>query len=123
MQSGNVDDTMNPEIAQALHERYAGSVVFVEVVDPTGDVHLGTAFHLGNGLLATARHVVEYTIQRVGATEPSTETFRSVLGTERVEQLSSPFEVTDYGEVWLHPDENVDVAILEIATFSAPPIS
>jgi S1-C subfamily serine protease len=113
---------MDPDVSQALYERYAGAVAFVEVVDENGDFHLGTAFHIGGGLLATARHVVEAKIERVATTEQSSETFTSVLGTQRVETLSTPIEIRDVPAPRFHPDADVDVALLELDGFEGPAV-
>lgn len=43
---------------ETLH-RYLHCVLYVEVIKPSGDVGIGTAFHIGDGYLLTARHVVE----------------------------------------------------------------
>jgi hypothetical protein len=61
---------VDTEQARSLFERYRGSVAYVEVETPTGDRHLGSAFHIGDGVFVTARHVVEGNeIRSVGTTE------------------------------------------------------
>lgn len=46
---------------------FAGCVAFVETADETGDIGIGTCFHVGEGTFVTARHVVEdRSIRRVG---------------------------------------------------------
>lgn len=45
--------------SQATFRRYLHCVLYVEVMKPSGDVGIGTAFHVGDGYLLTARHVVE----------------------------------------------------------------
>ena len=61
---------MDTEQARKLFERYRGSVAYVEVETPTGDRHLGSAFHVGEGVFVTARHVIEGNLIRsVGTTE------------------------------------------------------
>lgn len=53
-------------------ERYAesaGAIAFVSIEDPkTGREGIGTAFHIGNGIFVTARHVVEGNIIKEIAT-------------------------------------------------------
>jgi hypothetical protein len=57
--------------ATRLHGTYGAAVAFVEVETRTGDFSIGTAFHVGEGVFVTARHVVEgHTIHRVEITEP-----------------------------------------------------
>jgi hypothetical protein len=38
---------------------HRGAVAYIEVLDGNGDRHIGTSFHVGNGVYITARHVVE----------------------------------------------------------------
>ena len=42
-----------------LFERYAPAVAYVSVRLPNGDESIGSAFHVGEGVFVTARHVVE----------------------------------------------------------------
>lgn len=45
--------------ANRLSFKLASAVAFVEVQLPSGDKAIGTAFHVGEGVFVTARHVVE----------------------------------------------------------------
>lgn len=45
--------------ARSQFEKYRGAVAFVCTEDSNGDQHCGTAFHVGEGIFVTARHVVE----------------------------------------------------------------
>lgn len=42
-----------------LFDRYAAAVAYVAVELPNGDQAIGSAFHVGDGVFVTARHVVE----------------------------------------------------------------
>lgn len=42
-----------------VYLRAAGGVAFVAVTDAKGDAGIGSAFHIGQGIFLTARHVVE----------------------------------------------------------------
>lgn len=57
----------------AFHETYvraAGAVAFVAVVDANGDEGIGSAFHIGNGIFVTARHVLDgVTIKEIATTK------------------------------------------------------
>lgn len=45
--------------ARTQFDKYRGAVAFVATRDANGDHHCGTAFHVGEGVFVTARHVVE----------------------------------------------------------------
>lgn len=38
---------------------YAPSMVRITITTPEGDLATGSGFHIGNGLVATARHVLD----------------------------------------------------------------
>jgi hypothetical protein len=87
---------VNSETAKTLYRRYKDAVAYVSVESANGDQQIGSAFHLGEGIWVTARHVVEsQTILEVGVD----------LGT---------FDVV--GPPLLHPDESVDVALLRLSS-------
>jgi hypothetical protein len=46
-----------------LFKHYYGAMALVEVITPQGETKVGSAFHLGDGVFATARHVVEGMVQ------------------------------------------------------------
>src|SRR4051812_17552722 len=104
---------MDASLARALYEKFGGAIAFVEVVDTSGDLHLGSAFHIGDGLYATARHNTDHDIARVATVAPSTETLRSALGVSRVDTLHQPGQADEVVAVYPHPNENVDVALLD----------
>lgn len=91
--------------------RYSKAVAYVEVTDKNEDIHVGTAFHVGNGVFVTARHVVENkTITSIGI-DLGIDAFKSErvgLGGPRVIQLnisSGPF---------LHQNPAVDIACFTV---------
>jgi hypothetical protein len=45
--------------ARELFEKFAGTLAYVAVSGPDGSVGIGSAFHVGEGVFVTARHVVE----------------------------------------------------------------
>ena len=77
-----------------LYRSFEACLVRVEVDTPEGDLSSGTAFHIGNGYLATARHVVE------------DGQVRSLTG----QHLSTH---VDMQEVYLPDDLNIDLAIIK----------
>jgi hypothetical protein len=61
---------VNTDAARELFERFRGSIAFVEVESADGKRGIGSAFHVGEGVFVTARHVVEgKKILQVGTTE------------------------------------------------------
>lgn len=51
------EDSMKHPLGTFRH--FASCVVGLVVEDAFGDTHMGTAFHIGDGVLVTARHAVE----------------------------------------------------------------
>lgn len=56
-----------------FHETYtraAGAVAYVAIINEKGDEGIGSAFHIGDGVFVTARHVVEgVTIKEIATTK------------------------------------------------------
>lgn len=50
---------MKSESARELFKQYSGALAYVAVRDLHGDEGIGTAFHVGEGVFVTARHVLE----------------------------------------------------------------
>lgn len=75
--------------------RYKDTVVCLVVEDEVGNLSTGTAFHIGNGILATARHVVENRIIREALTG-------------HIAQLS-----IDSFQILYPTDDSVDLAIIK----------
>jgi len=113
-----VDD----EHANALFEEYAAAVAYVAVETPDGDQSIGSAFHIGDDVWITARHVVEgNTIVEVGTTEHSTANYLKKIEQARREggglkgSDQSPYgKYRVVGEPMLHPNRDVDVAALRL---------
>ncbi len=97
------------------YEKYAGSVAYVEIRRPDATVGIGTAFHIGDGVFVTARHVVENVqITKIGTTEESTLDGLTISSRPAVGTLvDGPF---------FHPDPKVDLAVIRVAGIEAPAI-
>ena len=69
-----------------LYERYKCSVVQITVRTQVGDLATGTGFHIGDGYIVTARHVVEnYSIKSVAGTYSSRNvTIKNIFYPSRV---------------------------------------
>ena len=103
-----------------IYEKYAAAVAYVSVETKDGDHGIGTAFHVGNGVFVTARHVIEEKeILSVATTEsrlvPDPNGLVSIHGQKgtftRVPAGKGTFEVGPY----FHPDDSIDVAAFKIA--------
>jgi S1-C subfamily serine protease len=108
-----------------LFEKYAPAVAYISVELPNGDQSIGSAFHVGDGVFVTARHVVDgnkileiaTTVERLLPDETGListngvkETFRSIPPTPgRV--IRGPL---------FHPDDSVDVAVLVVEGLECP---
>jgi hypothetical protein len=47
-------------VKSGFHETYvraAAAIAFIAVVDSKGDEAIGSAFHIGDGIFVTARHI------------------------------------------------------------------
>lgn len=102
--------------------RYAAGIAFVDVELPSGDRSIGTAFHVGEGLFVTARHVVEgVRIVGLGTTQRS-DVWGDVAadGSRPVLKSYRPADGTVVGMPMFHPDSTVDVALLRVEGIDAP---
>jgi S1-C subfamily serine protease len=92
--------------ARTLFERYAPAVAYVGVELPNGDHSMGSAFHVGEGVFITARHVVEdgnkivEVVTTVGGHVPA-----------KGKVVRRPF---------FHPDDSIDIAALVIEGLDCP---
>ena len=98
---------MDREDARALLHRFRTSVAYVAVENREGDLELGSAFHLGGGLFATARHVVEHGVRELGVLGPDDEL---------------PLRATSIDQPLWHPDDNVDIALVQTGGIDCPAI-
>lgn len=113
-----------------LFEAYASSVAYVAVEHPNGDQSIGSAFHVGEGVFLTARHVVEgcrvvevaNTIDRRVPDAKGLATLDYGDGT----QMRYTFVPAAKGCVargpFFHPDESIDVAALVVTGIDCPAI-
>lgn len=116
--------SLNP---RQLFERYAPAVAYISVELPNGDQSIGSAFHVGEGVFVTARHVVDgnkilevaNTIQRYVPDASGNTTIHGVEGRFRTIFPASGRVVR--GPLF-HPDDSVDVAALVVEGLECPVI-
>lgn len=93
-----------------LYQRYRPSIVRIDVRNRHGDSSIGTGFHVGDGLIVTARHVLRETIRTpdiVGSRDEEID--RTVTSITR-DVDKKPLLAT---AVHYHVDQRVDLAVLE----------
>ena len=88
---------MNSQQARRLYAEHASALAYVDVETPDGDRRIGSAFHVGDGVFVTARHVVEGNkIVEIKITEPvavtATEYFRDILSVDVSDSYISDYE-------------------------------
>lgn len=99
---------------QATYMRAAGAVAFVAIVDAKGDEGIGSAFHIGNGIFVTARHVIE------GATIKEIATTKSAhLSEEAGGKTAPPHRLEIVDGPYFGPD-GLDVAVFRVDLGDAP---
>lgn len=120
---------MDDDRARDLFYKYRAAVAYVAVESRNGDQAIGTAFHLGDDIWVTARHVVEGNrILKVATTGYSVEQYSQLVRASRgidsrLMSYAGDYEVVD--KPMFHPDDGVDVALLRLrapdAKGQAPP--
>src|SRR4051794_3315532 len=110
---------MDPKRARDLYQKYAAAVAYVAVETPSGDHRIGSAFHLGENIWVTARHVVDGNkILEIGTTTNSIEDYSEKLeknnGVLDGDWFSASGGYKVVGQPMLHPEQGVDVAVLRL---------
>jgi len=118
---------MDTGLARQLFLRFSGAIAYVAVERPDGVSGIGAAFHVGEGVFVTARHVVEgREIREIASTEdahiPMTDpaeiehcrTHIRVDGKDLpvhwVQQKALNLDVGPF----FHPDAEVDLAVFRV---------
>ena len=115
-----------PFSARELYERYRAAIAYIVVRDKSGSEGIGSAFHVGDGVFVTARHVVEgktigeirtfaRTYIRLEGEAAEKSLTSVVLGEEKfkVHYVEATDLVIERGPFY-HPDAEIDVAVFKV---------
>ncbi|MBV7296398.1 S1 family peptidase [Enterovibrio paralichthyis] len=107
---------------QQLYAQYAGAVAYVSVENADGTAGIGSAFHIGDGIFVTAKHVIESqtivevaTTKRVEVTRDSDEVNQNTyhINPRILEIIEGPYE---------HASEDVAVFRVELVDEFLPKV-
>lgn len=131
---------MESRKARELYAKYCNAMAYIDVLTPRGDRSIGSAFHVGDGVFVTARHVLDgNNIVEVRMTEPvglSSSDYFKQLGIEGETASSVDAVYKDrlgFVPQWKHwmgplvlsegpffaPDESVDLAVFRASNVSS----
>ncbi|WP_461211310.1 S1 family peptidase [Desulfocurvus sp. DL9XJH121] len=121
--------------ARAIYSKFAHAVAYIDIIMPSGDRSIGTAFHIGEGVFLTARHVAENVILEIRISEPipvraveifskynvpedaiakNDEELKKILGHYPLyKHWSKPLEIE--AGPFFHEDKNVDLAVFKVS--------
>lgn len=102
-----------------LFRKYAGGMAYVSVRQPNGEESIGTAFHVGDGVFVTARHVLDgNTILSVATVVnryvPDPTGLVSIAGFPGYFRSVEARKGTHRDGPFFHPDRSVDVAAIVV---------
>jgi len=98
---------MDSQKARMIYAEHASAIAYIEVITNSGDRSIGSAFHVGEGIFVTARHVVDnFKIIEIKITEPvavgSQEYFRDILNVEVTDEYICEHD-RNFEEIMGHP--------------------
>lgn len=111
-------ETNNHSI-KLLYQKFKGALAYLEVKLPNGNLSIGTAFHLGDGVWVTARHVTSGNrIVSMGTTERTDVRDPNGLMTFSDEPRTKyrcipPQKLNIISGPLYHPDDKVDIALIK----------
>jgi hypothetical protein len=96
-----IGDRVDTKRAQELFSKYSLGMAYIAVEAPDGSQSIGSAFHVGEGVFVTARHVLEN--RRVLEVRPTVSPVH--MQTDGLSLVSGPI---------FHPDDFVDVGAFRV---------
>lgn len=105
--------------AKQLYALYGASVLAVVSVNAEGEQGIGAAFHVGDGVFVTARHVVE----GMASSHIEIDRYRLMrLAGDALKQMDHDELSAIPIDARLHPDPGKDVAVFRVAKLAALPV-
>jgi len=115
---------MDSDLFREIYEKYAAAVAYVSVESDDGTQSIGTAFHIGDGVYITAKHVVENKkIIEIATTERSIKDANDASENDnarKIEFTHWPGKGEIKGGPYFHPEKDIDVAALRVKGIEAP---
>jgi hypothetical protein len=116
---------MDSSNGQKLFQRYAPCMAFVAVTDTEGNEAIGSAFHVGDGVFVTARHVVEDGVKEVRSTHALRRPLNEAIPEYSDDQIKDIANTIGQEPTWpvfqgplrltrgpfFHSDAGIDVAV------------
>jgi hypothetical protein len=100
--------------ARQIFATYRNSVAYLTTVDPNGNEGIGSAFHVGDGVFITARHVVEdRLISKVGFDDDSVIYLLTDMAVKSASHCMPNITITN-GPLF-HSDPSVDIACFQLS--------
>lgn len=114
-----------------ISDLYGSAVAYIDVELPNGSRSIGSAFHIGEGVFVTARHVVEgvriieLATTVAGLIDDETGKFQVVdlQGDSHTYRPTKPQIGRLVSGPHFHPNDDVDVAVLKIEGIDAPALT
>lgn len=102
-------------MSKKLYDKYRGAMACVEIENTNGDLGIGSAFHVGEGVYITARHVIENNkIKSIIATEdcyvPSDSGTIFIHGDKQKYISQHSKKLTLKSGPFYHPNDIIDIA-------------
>lgn len=96
--------------AQHLFRKYAPAIAYVVVKKSNGDEEVGSAFHVGEGVFVTARHVVEgCTLKEVRLSEPVPVATRDFLPEAPADYDETMRQWLGFVPMWRHYQKPLEI--------------
>jgi len=110
---------MLTNLARKYFQEFSASVAFVEILDKNGDSQIGSAYHIGEGVFVTARHVVDVAkIKQVGF---NPRFVNEIVG-DKFEIFPIKPDLNIIQGPFFHPDPTIDVACFKCDNDQLPAI-